>query len=456
MATTVVEKDNIIAKNNISDTNGLKIKPKKFRPLTLPQFERQQSQHEQAKQQQEAKQQQKAVTLQQYQMKQKNQLQQTKQQQQPKQPQQRPHGAVRRAKNTGPASARLTANISALMMAADEAKKSGKVLSFLRTMMESEMKVTWQICKVGLKYCDRKSEMKSHNAQLSTKERIDMDYGEEYISPVDLTLFILSECKRLNVANHEAFMCAMRVCSNERNPAAAQLVMNEFISSGLPRTQQIMGPYMKALCSAALRNPGDASDMQGMSAEERGTFVRAGVVAYWEYFHRHSVPREGFPLMDDREIYIGAARAYSILLVQGQRAAASCLMKVFQAMAQAGFEPDFAICRSVLSSALVAKCGSVINLMLQWFLVHFDYPLEDGAISEAINIAVRDNDAELGKLALKCREKSFRIRCATHGPPRGERGVIGDNGAVTYDYASLLSIAVCIYICTIYICTIYI
>lgn len=91
--------------------------------------------------------------------------------------------------------------------------------------------------------------------------------------------------------------------------------------------------------------------------------------------------------------------------------------------------------------------------MLQWFYVHFDYPLEEGAVSAALEHAVRVGDLELGKLAVRSREKSYstkmrETRSASEdalsrpGASSEASGLLGRNGVTAWDYATLIMIAV--------------
>lgn len=95
--------------------------------------------------------------------------------------------------------------------------------------------------------------------------------------------------------------------------------------------------------------------------------------------------------------------------------------------------------------------------MLEWFLVHFEYPVEDGVITAIMTHAQRSSDSVLARLAIKIREKSFSIRvrlaetnsetspyvisddCVDEDPACN---AIGSNGVPIWDYASALMIAV--------------
>ena len=95
--------------------------------------------------------------------------------------------------------------------------------------------------------------------------------------------------------------------------------------------------------------------------------------------------------------------------------------------------------------------------MMEWFLVHFEYPMEEGVITAVMGYAEKVSDLSLARLAMKLREKSHIIRSSIEGaPPEGsigytvegelvadtERDTIGANGVSVWDYASATMIAV--------------
>lgn len=96
----------------------------------------------------------------------------------------------------------------------------------------------------------------------------------------------------------------------------------------------------------------------------------------------------------------------------------------------------------------------LMHIMLEWFLVHFEYPLEDGVISAVMGYAVKESDLNLARLAMKLREKSFFIRkiflensvsdsgTEPHLSEAEDFAAVGSNGVSVWDYASAVMIAV--------------
>ena len=317
---------------------------------------------------------------------------------------------------------------SKMIHAAARDGKRRKLLNLVLEAREKEVRLGWRECMVGLSQCVKHCE-KVDTVAITQEHQIDLPL---------LVNYIMAELRRADVANHEAYLCAMRIYRELKDPQQAQSLMVDFVEHGdVPLTEQLQGEYVKAVATAALKSPGDTTDPTAMNVARRWFFMQKVVEGYEKYLSLRSDNQ----LLADRDVYIAAARAYSIILGGRIPSAASSVISVFEQMARDGFEPDFSICRFVLAHALLAKNASVTQVMVQWFLQHFDYPLEDGAISEVFSIAARDNDMVLGNIALKAREKAYYINCAS-GKAANAAG-IGSNGASAFDYASLLSIAVC-------------
>lgn len=322
----------------------------------------------------------------------------------------------------------LSVKFSKMIHAAAREGKRRKLLNLILETKDKDVRLGWKECMVGLSQCVKHCE-KVDLAAISQEHHIDLP---------QLVNYIMSELRRADVANHEAYLCAMRIYRELKDPQQAQTLMVEFVEHGdVPLTEQLQGEYVKAVATAALKSPGDTTDPTAMNVARRWFFMQKVVEGYEKYLSLRSDNQ----LLADRDVYIAAARAYSIILGGRIPSAASSVISVFEQMARDGFEPDFAICRFVLAHALLAKNASVTQVMVQWFLQHFDYPLEDGAISEVFGIATRDIDMVLGNIALKAREKAYYINCAS-GKAINSAGM-GSNGASAFDYASLLSIAVC-------------
>lgn len=99
----------------------------------------------------------------------------------------------------------------------------------------------------------------------------------------------------------------------------------------------------------------------------------------------------------------------------------------------------------------------LLHIMMEWFLVHFEYPMEYGLVTAVLSFAEKEADLSLARLAIKLREKSFLLRnsiemessnafgkFSTEGEMviKTNCGAIGANGVAVWDYASAIMIAV--------------
>lgn len=321
-------------------------------------------------------------------------------------------------KKPPPASKANSIRYNKLIEEAQKNSNTNKIVFLLQSAMELNVNLKWAQCMAGLTNCSRYSEK---STQLKNPK----------FNIIYITEYLLEQLKRLSVdANHEAYLLAMKIYRLQGDPQRAYILMQSFLEhKDIPETEQLQGEYLKALMSFG--NPGIAN--LHMVASRRWFFAQKAGEAYYRYIEL----RSDTPILADRDVYVAAARAYSLLMVGRKLSATSSLLGVFDRMTREGFDPDVLTCRSVLSSALLAKNSQVTQVMTQWFVQHFDYPLEDGAISEVFSIANRNNDMVLANIALKAREKAYFMSNTKAIAP-----LVGSNGGTALDYASLLSIAV--------------
>jgi hypothetical protein len=276
----------------------------------------------------------------------------------------------------------------------------------------------------------------------------------------ELSIDMLTALNALKVCSRDAYFAAMKVCAEAKIPRSALNIMTEIKTlTKLASDDSIQAEYVKALCSAA-----DLST-RVHDRETRMFFILEGIKGYEKL--RAFRQDKGIKAAD-ASVYISAAGAYSYLLGPiGPRTAPTRLVNVLQDMMEDGFEPRVALCRGILGSAVKFQESELMHIMLEWFLIHFEYPVEEGVLTAIMSYAQRSSDLGLARLAIKCREKSFMIRrriAASAGQGQGQgqgsgskgsKGskkaagadamlcdTLGSNGVSIWDYATALMIAV--------------
>lgn len=158
----------------------------------------------------------------------------------------------------------------------------------------------------------------------------------------ELSIDVLTRLSELGVVSPDAYLSAMKVCAEAKNPQAAMDIMAEIKAiSALGVVESIQAEYVKALCSAV------HADAVVAHARDRKRFVTEGIKAYESY--RVYQQESNLKSLDD-SVYAAGASAYAYTLQPGSSSAR--LIVVLKDMIQDGFEPRVKLCRSLLSSAL--------------------------------------------------------------------------------------------------------
>ena len=262
------------------------------------------------------------------------------------------------------------------------------IVSLIRGAMQNEVTLRWIDCKAGLRAIFKKSIlMTSTPGKLRSRP-------DDAINLWEVTKFILMECERLEIVNYEAFMTAMQIVSQLRHPNAAEWLFGKFTASKLPITEHFQVELTKAFSG-------------GLKHKDRKVQKHYAHRVTHSYYNCVKLSKGA---ISDRDFYVAAAQAHAILLMESENRFSSRLLRVFEAMGEAGFEPDFSLCHFVLNTSLVANSSRVAQPLLQWCLEHFEHPLEHGVLSEVFSMALRRNDLVLAKIALELRKKSHSLR----------------------------------------------